>query len=89
MTDFALKVTGKRIIAKEFPEEKKEGVLIIPKAKPSEIRLQVLSVGDEMNILPGQTILVKAGWMYKFNFNEQELVLVPFEEIIGVVNEAK
>jgi co-chaperonin GroES (HSP10) len=87
MSEYGLKVIGKRIIAEEIVVEEKKSILIVTSAKPTEITLRVLAVGEDIPIQPGQKILVKNGWMHKFKFLDKDVVLVPLEEIIGIIDE--
>lgn len=87
MSEYGLKVIGKRIIAEEIVVEEKKSILIVTSTKPTEITLRVLAVGEDIPIQPGQKILVKNGWMHKFKFLDKDVVLVPLEEIIGIIDE--
>jgi co-chaperonin GroES (HSP10) len=89
MSNSTINVVGKRIIAREneLEPEKKSNLIIMTQTKPSEVVLEVVSVGDDIPIYPGQQILVKNGWMYKFKHNDEDLVLITLDDVIGIINE--
>ena len=89
MSEFSLQVIGKKIIAKELnkEEEKKTSLLIVTQTKPTELVLEIMSVGEDIPIEPGQRILAKNGWMYRFKHDDEDLVLVNLDDVIGIVNE--
>lgn len=82
-----IKVIGKRVLAKEIKPTKKEGILIVPDAKKTEQLAIVTATGTECAdlIKIGDKILIRAVYIERVNPNDEELMLVPLSEIIGVI----
>lgn len=80
-------VLGEKVVAREIPKEKKEGILIVPDEKRTESIVEVIGINEltPEKIIVGSKIMIKSNWMQKVKHNDQEMLIIPLSEILGVV----
>lgn len=78
-----MKAIGKNILVKQQEEQKKEGLLIIPKDSQSNPLWEVISVGENVSTISiGDIVFIKKYGVEKIN-EKEEIYVTEIDQIIG------
>ena len=83
-----IKVVGDRVLATAIPkQEQKKGILILEDVKPNEDIVRVVAIAQDSPVSIGDKIVIGGSWHQKINYNDQELIVVNRQDILGVIDE--
>lgn len=86
MSDIGIQIIGDRILAIPIKVEKK-GIILIEDEKPREDIVKVVAVSTTSPVKVGDRVLISGAWHQKINVNEQDLMVVFNQDILGVMSE--
>lgn len=76
---------GNNVLLKRFEEEAKVGALILPDSHQIENQGIVVAVGPNVSeVAPNQRVLFNSYGGKFVKYQEQEMIMIPEEEILGV-----